>query len=199
MKLRQWIGSLIIFISGYSPLAIIYTIQNISLKFGVNDVNIKEEFLNIKTASIGLNHPTIILLIWLIVILCCICTSLILKGFTSGSGKEGQIKKISNRSGDLILYTIPYLLVLLSMDFDNISRITSYLVFMSVIFYLMVKTHKIFLNPFLLLLGFNLYDVEYEYLNKERSGLFLAKTGILRIGEKKQIKELGDNVYIVTK
>ena len=184
MKFMQWIGSLSIFISGYFPLALIYTIQNMSI--------------NATSGCVSLNHPTMMIILWVVVIICCIITIGILRGFHKSKGKSVTICSVSNKSGDLLLYTLPYLLALLTVDFNDCIRLLSYAVFIIILFYLMAKTNLIFLNPFLLFLNYNLYQVEYNRGDSSKNALFLAKKNSLREGSAHHIKLLGDNVFIVT-
>lgn len=63
---------------------------------------------------------------------------------------------------------------------------------------MLVKTNKVFINPFLLILNYNLYEVEYKCSERQYSGFFLAKRGVIKENTVIQKKKIGDNVFIVT-
>lgn len=184
MKLHLWLVSLTVFISGYFPLAIIYTIQNISISASIIDFHF--------------THLYFLIPLWVIMILSVIVTLALLKKFSVTGGRESRIINYSNKSGDLLIYTIPYIIAFLTIDFDDKINIIASAAFMIFLFFMMVKTDKVFVNPFLLLLNYNLYDVNYECGNKNYSGLFLAKNGVIESNKVIQKKKIGGNIFIVT-
>lgn len=180
MKLRI-LSSILIFISAYSPLSIIFLIQD----------------YNIQTKK--LEHPGLLWTIIGISVLSCVMVWAAVY-FIKGSHPPITIKKVSNRSGELINYSIPYMISFFVMDLGDTKLLFSFLFFMIIMFVITMKTHNIFLNPILACMGYNLYDVRYERDGKEYEDFFLIKTKGQRLmdGERCRIVELSEQLYIVT-
>lgn len=180
MKLR-FIASILIFISAYSPLSIIFLIQDFD------------------THNMTLKHPVLIWQIIGVSLLSCIIVWAAVY-FIKGSRPPVTIKKVSNRSGELINYSIPYMISFFVMDLGNTKLLLSFLFFMIIMFVITLKTHNIFVNPILACMGYNLYDVTYERDGNECEDFFLIKTKGQRLtnGESCRIVELSEQLYLVT-
>ncbi len=180
MKLRL-LPSILIFLSAYSPLSIIFLIQ---------DVDIENKCLM---------HPGILWPIIAVSILSCLIVWVAVF-FIKGSRPPVAIKKVSNRSGELINYSIPYMISFFVMDLGDTKLLLSFLFFMIIMFVITLKTHNIFINPILACMGYNLYDVRYERDGKEFEDFFLIKTKGERLidGESCRIVELSEQLYLVT-
>lgn len=180
MKLR-FLSSVLIFISAYSPLSIIFLIQDFD------------------TQKKSLEHPGVLWpIIWVSVLSCIIVWVAV--SFIKDSRPPVTIKKVSNRSGELINYSIPYMISFFVMDLGDTKLLLSFLFFMIIMFIITLKTHNIFINPILACMGYNLYDVTYERDGKEYEEFFLIKTKgeRLRDGESCRIMELSEQLYLVT-
>ena len=105
---------------------------------------------------------------------------------------------MSNRSGELINYSIPYLVTFFVMNLDDTKMLLSFGFFMLIMYWMTLKTHNIFVNPILACLGYNLYDVTYERNGQERQDFFLIKAPRLKAGERCRIAELSEQLFIVT-
>lgn len=179
MKLR-FFASTLIFISAYSPLSIIFLIQ---------DYDFKDEK--------ALKHPEIIWLVLGVSIISCILLWVSVQ-FIKVSSPPIMVKRVSNRSGELINYSIPYMISFFIMDLGNINQVLSFVFFMVIMYWLTLKTHNIFINPILACLGYNLYDVCYEKDNCEHEGFFLVKGVRLRLGEQCRCVEISEQLLLVT-
>ncbi len=178
MKLRP-LSSVLIFISAYSPLSIIFVIQDIDLE------------------NKSLKHPEVLWPIIGVSVLSCIivwaAVSLI-----KNANPPVTIKQVSNRSGELINYSIPYMISFFVMDLGDTKLLLSFGFFMVIMFWMTLKTHNIFINPILACMGYNLYDVRYERDNKEYEDFFIIKGERLTSGERCRIVEVSEQLYLVT-
>ena len=83
---------------------------------------------------------------------------------------------MKGRSGDLINYSIPYLVTFVTVDkFFELSNLVPFVLFMALMFLLTLKTQSIFINPILAAMGYGLYDVQFKEGNAEKDGVFLIK------------------------
>ena len=178
MKLR-FLTSLLVFISAYSPLAFIFMIQDMDFK------------------TLTLKHPIIVYpLIALAIISCIIIWAAV--HFVKTSSPPVIVKKVSNRSGELVNYSIPYLVSFFVMDLENMNMVASFLFFMAIMYWMTVKTHNIFVNPILACLGYNLYDVEYEKGGVECEDFFLVKGPRLKPTDRVRIICLSEQLFLVS-
>lgn len=178
MKLRI-LSSILIFISAYSPLSIIFLIQDIDFK------------------SKSLQHPGIVFIIMGISLISCIIIWCAVK-FIKVSSPPVKIISVSNRSGELINYSIPYMISFFVMDLGDTKLLLSFGFFMFIMYWLTLKTHNIFINPILACMGYNLYDVKYEKDGKEYEDFFLVKGNRMKSGENCRIIEFSEQLYFVT-
>lgn len=178
MKLRL-VASILIFISSYAPLALIFMIRDY-------DLNAQK-----------LLHPLVVWPIIGVSIISCIILWASVH-FIRTSSPPITIKSASNRSGDLINYSIPYLVTFLATDLGNFKMAASFFVFIVIMFFMTIKTHNIFLNPALALMGYNVYNVRYEINGQEYEDCFLSKGGRLRAGEQCRIVNISEQLMLVT-
>jgi hypothetical protein len=178
MKLRIF-SSVIIFLSAYSPLAIIFCIQNYDFE--------KQEML----------HPHIIWpILGLAVVSCIILWATV--SLPKVSMAPVTVKSVSNKSSELVSYTIPYMVSFFVIEHWNTQLLISFAFFMFIMFWLTLKTHTIFNNPILAMLGYNIFDVHYEKNGREYQDYWLAKGGRLRKNEQCRIVEISEQLYLVT-
>ena len=118
--------------------------------------------------------------------------------FVKTSDTPVLIKKVSNRSGELVNYSIPYMISFFAMDLDDTKMLLSFGFFMLIMYWMTLKTHNIFVNPILACLGYNLYDVCYIRDKKECESFFLVKGNRLCPDELCRCLELSEQLYLVT-
>lgn len=108
------------------------------------------------------------------------------------------VVSVSNRSGELINYSIPYMLSFFVMDLSNTKMLISFAFFMVIMYWMTLKTHNIFINPVLALMGYNIYDVNYKRDGHELQDFFLVKGDRLRPNESCRVIELSERLLLVT-
>lgn len=126
--------------------------------------------------------------------------SVLLLFLTVASTKRGnmpvKIKSVKNRSVDLINYTIPYIVSFFSFDLSKIEDMISLSIFLLLMLLLTIKSKSVFMNPILLLAGYNLYDLEYEFDGKTCSTIVISKEEMYT-DERFYIRSLTRFLYIV--
>lgn len=155
MKLKI-LPSILIFLSAYSPLSIIFLIQDFDWETKtVAHPEILYPILGISFISI--------ILIWLTVKSIKVSTPPV------------KVISVSNKSGELINYSIPYMISFFVMDLSKTKLLLSFGFFMFIMYVLTLKTHNIFINPILAVIGYNIYDVKYQKDNREYQSFFLIR------------------------
>lgn len=176
MKPRTW-AAVVMFVSSYSPLALILAIK---------DYDAKARSLQNPRTCVGilLLSAASVLLLWLAM------QSIRL-------GCPVTIKRISNRSGELVNYTIPYMISFFGFSLGNWQDLVSFAVFMVLMCFLTIRTQSIFINPLLALMGYGLYDIEFDENGRSKQGIFLCRDE-LRIGDECLVQRLTPFQYCVT-
>lgn len=173
------ITAILLFISAYSPLFLILAVKDFDFDY-----------------TNSFNHPLAIYIILGIALL-----SIILLFASIYSIKPGNMKvkviTVKNRSADLINYTIPYIVSFFSFDLSKTEDVISLSIFLLLMLFLTIKSNSVFMNPILLLAGYNLYDFEYEFDGKVCKKTVLCKHE-MKVNEYCNVRSLTRFLYFVT-
>ncbi|WP_413517104.1 hypothetical protein [Photobacterium phosphoreum] len=145
----------LIFIASYFPLFIILLIKDVNPLFYKNKITICGFFNNPETSL-----PLFLLSLFSLVIITIIMRFALKKDIDSNDIKINIKSSILVR-GDMLNYTIPFLVGLIGFSYDNWTTTLSMLVFLTFMFLFLKKDGSLLLNPMLLLLGINLYRITY--------------------------------------
>jgi len=172
------ITAILLFISAYSPLFIILAVKD----FDFDKIN-------------WFKHPIQILLLISVTFI-----SLILLFYSIKSIKRGnmpvKITLVKSRSIDLINYTIPYIVSFFGFDLSKTNDVISLTIFLLLMLLMTIKSKSVFMNPILLLLGYNLFDIEYEFDSKKSSVIIMSKDEI-KVNDYYFIRNLTKFLYII--
>jgi hypothetical protein len=171
--------AILLFVSAYTPLFLILAVKDF-------------EF----SATHKFKHPVTICILVAIT-----TASIVLLFFAINSIKRGNmpvlIKSVKSRSIDLINYTIPYIVSFFGFDLSKPEDVVSLTIFLLLMLLMTIKSKSVFMNPLLLLAGYNLYDIEYEFDGKTISTIVICKHD-MRNGEVYYIRSLTRFLYFVT-
>ncbi len=176
MKVK-FLPSLLMFLSSYFPLALIFIIKDID----------PDTWLPA--------HPTMAVLVACIAGTSCLIVLLVANRIEGGI--PVHITKVSNKSGDMFTYTIPYMISFYNFNLGDWKTLASLLVFMMLMFALAYRTQNIFVNPVLALAGFGLYDCQFNDGSREAQGLLISKHEF-GIGDTCVVQRLSAFLYFAT-
>ncbi len=176
MRLR-FISALLIFLSSYSPLALIVVIKDL------NEVTMIP------------NHLATAMIILVVALLSCVVVRTAAKKIQGGV--PVKITKVSNKSGDMFTYTIPYMISFYNFNLGDWKTLLCLSVFMTLMFALSYKTQNVFVNPILALAGYGLYDCQFKDGSKEMQGLLLSKIDF-QVGDTCLVEQLSNFLYFVS-
>jgi hypothetical protein len=171
--------AILLFISAYSPLFLILVIKDFDF-----------------VCTYHFKHPWadyIILGISILSVILLFATVKLMKR----SNMPITVTEIKNRSVDLINYTIPYIVSFFGFDLSKMEDIFSLTIFLTLLLLLTIKSKSVFMNPILLITGYNLYDLEYEFDGKKHETIVLSKYEMKRV-ERFYIRSLTRFIYFVT-
>lgn len=178
-SVKLWV-ELLIFITSYYPLFLILFIRDIgsltaTVPFGLPSWDVNVSYW----ALFGITISSF----------CTLFTGQIMRSlFTKSEGAdEILITKVKAVRGDMINYTLPFLIGLFAFDYKSWQSILSLIIFLVFMFAFSRKDKIILLNPMFLLMGIRLYDIDYKKVgqpNKEISANALCM-GIATASNKK--------------
>ena len=140
MKPKIW-TSILLFISAYSPLFLILAVKDFDFQ-----------------STYRLQRPIAVYIMLAVSFLSILILFLSIKYMARGN-MPVEIKKVSNRSVDLINYTIPYILSFFGFDLSKWEDVISLAIFLVIMLVLTITSRSLFLNPILAFAGYGLYDI----------------------------------------
>ncbi len=176
MKLR-FLPSFLMFISSYFPLALIFIIKDL------DDITFYPR------------HPVTAAIIAVLVLFA--CAIVLIAARKIESGVPVKVTKVSNKSGDMFTYTIPYMISFYNFNLGDWKTLLSLSVFMTLMFALSYRTQNLFINPVLALAGYGLYDCQFKDGNREMQGLLISKHEF-QLGDTCIIERLSNFLYFVS-
>jgi len=176
MKLR-FLPSLLMFISSYFPLALIFIIKDLD----------ETTFLP--------KHPITAAIVAAVALLACVVVLVAARKIESGV--PVKVTKVANKSGDMFTYTIPYMISFYNFNLGDWKTLLCLFVFMSLMFALAYRTQNVFVNPVLALAGYGLYDCQFKDGNRDVQGLLVSKYEF-QLGDTCVVERLSGFLYFVS-
>jgi len=153
-----WV-EIVVFLSAYYPLFLILFIR---------DINSKTIGITFGSSSWGVSVSWWALgLLVLSSVASLIVGPLMRKLLTHQQGGTPiKIQEAIQVRGDMLNYTLPFLIGLFAFDYNSIQSILSLLVFLAFIFSFVHKEQISLLNPMFLLMGIRLYSIGYKEIGR---------------------------------
>lgn len=157
--IKAWV-ELIMFISSYYPLFLILYIRDV----GSDDIGIPIGILGWES-NVSMWATSFLLLSSF----CTLITGFIMRKLLKKpeGGKSVKVSKVEHVRGDMINYTLPFLIGLFAFDYTSWQSITSLIVFLIFMFLFTRKEKIILLNPMFLLLNIRLYKITYTQVGQK--------------------------------
>ncbi|BCI77603.1 hypothetical protein [Vibrio cholerae] len=153
-NIKLWV-EMLIFLSSYYPLFLILFIRDVGSSTVGISFGLPEWGLNVSVwAFAGLLLSSIATL----------ATGHIMRQlFTRSEGSdEVRLTDVKVVRGDMINYTLPFLIGLFAFDYKSWQSILSLVVFLVFMFAFTRNEKIVLLNPMFLLLGMRLYEIKYK-------------------------------------
>lgn len=157
---RLWV-EILVFISSYYPLFLILFIRDIGSQSNGIQIGIAPW-----NSSVSVWAMCFILISSFSMLITANFMRFFLKSHSNGV--EVRVVKVNQVRGDMINYTIPFLIGLFAFDYKSWQSITSLVIFLIFMFSFLHKEKTILLNPMLLLLGIRLYDTRLKWVGQDR-------------------------------
>ncbi|MBP2701765.1 hypothetical protein E5N05_15045 [Photobacterium sp. CAIM 1938] len=157
--IKAWV-ELIMFISSYYPLFLILYIRDV----GSNNIGIPIGIWGWES-NVSMWATSFLLLSSV----CTLATGFIMRKLLKKpeGGRSVKVSKVEHVRGDMINYTLPFLIGLFAFDYKSWQSITSLIVFLIFMFLFTRKEKIILLNPMFLLLNIRLYKITYTQVGQK--------------------------------
>ncbi|MDI6619223.1 MAG: hypothetical protein QME45_11225 [Clostridiales bacterium] len=126
----------------------------------------------------------------------CIATGFIIK--TKINHVSGEILSIQSKNEQITSYLVTYLLPFMGFNLNNAEDDIALLIIFIIIGVLYIKADLIYINPVLMILGYNIYDVVFKN-GRRRILISKRKLNDLRVIGKIEYYELLDRTIIIEK
>jgi hypothetical protein len=160
-----------IFLGSYLPLSLILLAQNFDY------ASVTRPFCWNWTADcvMPFRNPTFALGIFFGCIVCFAITLAILAMVTPK--REIIVRQAKYIPADLMNYVLPYVVSFMSIDYQETGKFIGLLIFLAWMFWITFKSGQIIFNPLLIVFGWRLYDISYNFPgdNTEHSSFALSK------------------------
>ncbi len=158
MQPRAFVAALI-FAASYLPLAMILCLQDTDaarLHWAICD-----DWAHANSCTSPLKHPW---LATLPVVACMICLIVTRQALASLQPRTPiTVKSAKPVPADLMNYTFPYVVSLISLDLGDLPKLAGFALFFGWIFLITLRSGQLLMNPVLTLFGWRLYEVTFVY------------------------------------
>lgn len=153
-----WVEA-IIFLSAYYPLFLILLIR---------DITDKTVGLDFGPLSWGVQISWSALMIFLVSSTASLIVAPLIRSLLTHQegGTAIKVHKATQVRGDMLNYTLPFLIGLFAFNYESIQTIISLLIFLIFIFSFVHKEQISLLNPMFLLMGIRLYKITYKEVGR---------------------------------
>jgi len=178
LRLRLLV-SLLLFLSAYAPLMIILAIKDIDL-----------------SGPYFFRTPIYSGILLLMAVGSSVITLQAVKEIDGGL--PVVITKVTNKSGDMFGYTIPYMLSFMRIDLEDWQTLLGLIIFLGVLFIMAYRTQTVFINPILAITGYMLVDCTFKRGEKETQAMVITRLPISN-GDTCQLERLSHYLYIAAR
>jgi len=169
--------AVVVFLGSYLPLSMILLAQNYD--YDTRSLPLCWQVWE-KGCYLPLKNPVFSILIFCICSACFLITLLVLR--LVKPKHEVELIEAKYIPTDLMNYTLPYVVSFMSIDYQDASKFVGLVIFLIWMFWITFKSGQVLLNPLLIVLGWRLYDLTYQFptdpKKQQFSGQALSKQPI---------------------
>jgi hypothetical protein len=160
------IPAVLLFIASYFPLALILAVQDVKTEFWDRSVCKDAQFwMNCELPQLahpGLGYGSI-----LICLLSLIFFLWVLQHFHGST--QMTVEECKAVPNDLINYVFPYIVSFMGVELGSTGKMLGFGLFMTWLFLISYRSGQILMNPLLLAVGWQLYEIQADIEGNKRS------------------------------
>lgn len=166
----------LLFLGSYFPLALILAVQDIKSEFWELPVcRVPNFWVECRLPYFG--NPGLVWGFLTVTFLSLVFFLWLLKHLRGTT--EMTIEESRTIPNDLINYVFPYIVSFMSVQFDSTGTVLGFSLFMLWMFLISYRSGQILMNPLLLAVGWQLYEVKANIEGKRRSLRALSRENVL--------------------
>jgi hypothetical protein len=165
----------LIFLASYLPLAMILALQDLDLTILRQPICPDWGHFS-KGCAVPLKHPGMAMAPLAVCLICLLVTLFALAKVQPRT--PIVIKSAKHVPADLMNYTLPYIVTLMSLDYSDLAKLAGFATFLAWIFVITLRSGQLLMNPVLAVFGWQLYEVRFTYAGgsaTERESVALVK------------------------
>lgn len=164
------IPAFLIFLGSYFPLALILALQDIKQEYW--QLGVCYEWRHCVLPS--MNNPFFSIAGIMVTFFCLLLTAYTLQKLRYKY--PIIVKEAKPIPSELISYSFPYIVLFMGVDYGSAGKVAGLAAFLIWLFLITHRAGQIIMNPILLILGWNLYEVKAEINGHDRIIKLLTKT-----------------------
>jgi hypothetical protein len=170
------IPAILLFLGSYFPLAVILAVQDIKPEFWVQPICREPEFWRSCVVP-TFGHPS---LAWSFMAVTLFSLGFFLWVLRSLDGStEMRIEESKTIPNDLINYVFPYIVSFMGVKLGTTGKLLGFGLFMMWLFLISYRSGQILMNPLLLAVGWQLYEIRAEIEGNKRSLRALSRDSVV--------------------
>ena len=147
-----------VFLGSYLPLSVILLAQN----FEYSAVSMPLCWpIQSSACEIPIKNPEFSISAFLLCALCFLTTLVVLA--VINPKREIIVVEAKYIPSDLMNYTLPYVVALMSINYQNMSTCVGLIIFLAWMFWITYRSGQVLLNPLLIVFGWRLYDLGFRF------------------------------------
>lgn len=160
------IPAALLFIASYFPLALILAIQDVEVDFWARPLCRDTQFW-LKCELPGLANPGLGYSLIAVCLLSLVFFLWVLRHFHGTT--EMTIEQCKTVPNDLINYVFPYIVSFMGVELGSTGKVLGFGIFLVWLFLISYRSGQILMNPLLLAVGWQLYEIQADIEGNKRS------------------------------
>lgn len=175
MQLRIW-TAIVIFVGSYFPLSMILLAQDYDPKHWHEKICLN--LLN-PQCVIPFEHASLSISMFVVCLVCLLISLFVFRA--TPTKRKLTVVNAKYVPAELMNYTLPYVVSFMGVSFAEEGKFAGMLIFLGWIFWITHKSGQLILNPMLVVFGWRLYDITYEFSGDSRrhDGFVLSDAELL--------------------
>ena len=160
------IPAVLLFVASYFPLALILAVQDVRAEFWARPVCLEAEFW-LKCELPSLANPGLAYTSIATCLLSLLFFLWVLRHFQGST--EMTIEECKAVPNDLINYVFPYIVSFMGVELGSTGKVLGFGLFLMWLFLISYRSGQILMNPLLLAVGWQLYEIQADIEGNKRS------------------------------
>lgn len=188
------VPAVLLFLASYFPLAVILLVQDIKAESWALPMCKSSNFQQDCTLP-ALSNPTLALSFAVVTGTCLLFFAWVMPHLQGRF--QLDVEEAATIPNDLINYVFPYVVSFMGLELGSHGKVVGFLLFMSWMFLITYRSGQILMNPLLLAVGWQLYDVKARINGQSRSLKALSRERVVP-GDRLQ-SCLVQGIYVLSK